>query len=274
MTQLSLLSLCNNPLGHGISELAKHLHFVPQLTGLYLDDTQMGEEEVTALAHGLKNVTQLSALSLRNNPLGHGMSALAKHLHFVPQLRWLHLKDTQMGEEEVTALAHSLKYVSQLGNLNLSLNPLSHGISELAKHLHSVPHLVSLKLSDTKMGEEEVTALAHVLVYLPECMFLWLNKNRLGRRVTELIKCLKSNRQRLILSLKRVQLTKKEATELFSLASERIITLQSDYHVSFSCVICLNNARNTQKLPSRRKRTVLQRGCVAIFIHTTKDTFL
>ena len=274
VTQLSLLSLCNNPLGHGISELAKHLHFVPQLTGLYLDDTQMGEEEVTALAHGLKNVTQLSALSLRNNPLGHGMSALAKHLLFVPQLRWLHLKDTQMGEEEVTALAHSLKYVSQLRNLNLSLNPLSHGISELAKHLHSVPHLVSLKLSDTKMGEEEVTALAHVLVYLPECMFLWLNKNRLGRGVTELIKCLKSNRERLILSLKRVQLTKKEATELFSLASERIITLQSDYHVSFSCVICLNNARNTQKLPSRRKRTVLQRGCVAIFIHTTKDTFL
>ena len=234
----------------------------------------MGEEEVTALAHGLKNVTQLSTLSLRNNPLGHGMSALAKHLHFVPQLSWLHLKDTQMGEEEVTALAHSLKYVSQLLNLNLSLNPLSHGISELAKHLHSVPHLVSLNLSDTKMGEEEVTALAHVLVYLPECMILCLNKNRLGRGVTELIKCLKSNRQRLILSLKRVQLTKKEATELFSLASERIITLQSDYHVSFSCVICLNNARNTQKLPSRRKRTVLQRGCVAIFIHTTKDTFL
>ena len=272
--KLSSLGLSYNPLGHGISELAKHLHFVPQLTGLYLDDTQMGEEEVTALAHGLKNVTQLSALSLRNNPLGHGMSALAKHLHFVPQLRWLHLKDTQMGEEEVTVLAHSLKYVSQLANLNLSLNPLSHGISELAKHLHSVPHLVSLNLSDTKMGEEEVTALAHVLVYLPECMILCLNKNRLGRGVTELIKCLKSNRQRLILSLKRVQLTKKEATELFSLASERIITLQSDYHVSFSCVICLNNARNTQKLPSRRKRTVLQRGCVAIFIHTTKDTFL
>ena len=251
VTQLSALSLCNNPLGHGISKLAKHLHFVPQLTWLYLKDTQMGEEEVTALAHSLKNVTQLSTLSLCNNPLGHGMSELAKHLHFVPQLTWLHLKDTQMGEEEVTALAHSLKNVSQLGNLNLSLNPLSHGISELAKHLHSVPHLVSLKLSDTKMGEEEVTALAHVLVYLPELMSLSLNKNPLGRGVTELIKCLKSSRRYLVLSLKRVQLTKKEATELFSLASERIMTLESDYHVSFSFVIYIINARNTQKLPSR-----------------------
>ena len=251
VTQLRALSLCNNPLGHGISKLAKHLHFVPQLTWLYLKDTQMGEEEVTALAHSLKNVTQLSTLSLCNNPLGHGMSELAKHLHFVPQLTWLHLKDTQMGEEEVTALAHSLKNVSQLGNLNLSLNPLSHGISELAKHLHSVPHLVSLKLSDTKMGEEEVTALAHVLVYLPELMSLSLNKNPLGRGVTELIKCLKSSRRYLVLSLKRVQLTKKEATELFSLASERIMTLESDYHVSFSFVIYIINARNTQKLPSR-----------------------
>ena len=272
--KLSSLGLSCNPLGDGISELVKYLHSVLYLEMLFLSNTQMGEEEVTTLAHSLKNVTQLSTLSLQNNPLGHGISELAKHLHFVPQLTGLHLDNTQMGEEEVTALAHSLKNVTQLSNLNLSLNPLSHGISELAKHLHSVPHLVSLKLSDTKMGEEEVTALAHVLVYLPECMFLWLNKNRLGRGVTELIKCLKNNRQRLILSLKRVQLTKKEATELFSLASERIITLQSDYHVSFSCVICLNNARNTQKLPSRRKRTVLQRGCVAIFIHTTKDTFL
>ena len=101
------------------------------------------------------------------------------------------------------------------------------------------------------MGEEEVTALAHVLVYLPELMSLSLNKNPLGRGVTELIKCLKSSRRYLVLSLKRVQLTKKEATELFSLASERIMTLESDYHVSFSFVIYIINARNTQKLPSR-----------------------
>ena len=255
--KLSSLGLSCNPLGHGISELVKYLHCVLYLEMLFLSNTQMGEEEVTALAHSLKNVTQLSTLSLHDNPLGHGISELAKHLHFVPQLTGLHLDNTQMGEEEVTALAHSLKNVTQLSNLNLSLNPLSHGISELAKHLHSVPHLVSLNLSETKMGEEEVTALAHVLVHVPELMSLSLDKNPLDRGVTELIKCLKSSPRLLYLSLKRVQLTKKEATELCALAEERAMILLSDYCVSFSFVICIINARNTQKLAGRRRETVL-----------------
>ena len=241
VTQLSKLVLSNNPLGHGISELARHLHSVPQLKELHLNDTQMGEEEVTALARSLKNVTQLSKLVLSNNPLGHGISELAKHLHRVPQLKELHLNDTQMGEEEVTALAHSLENVIQLAELLLSNNPLGHGISELAKRLHSVPHLMSLRLRDTQMGEEEVTALAHVLVYVPELECLWLDKNPLGRGVIELFKCLsQSNSGQLHnLGLDEVQLTKKESTELCTLANERHMIMRSYYHVSCSFVICI-----------------------------------
>ena len=272
--KLRVLELSCNPLGHGISELAKHLHSVPHLKGLHLDDTQMGEEEVTALAHSLKHLTQLSLLRLNKNPLCHGMSELAKHLHNVPHLKELYLYDTEIGEEEVTALAHSLQHMTQLSILTLSNNPLGHGISELAKHLHSVPHLKELYLSDTQMGGEEVTALANVLVYVPELTFLWLDKNPLGRGVTELIKCLRSGPRLPRLSLKHVQLTKKEATELSTLAKERDMFLRSEYHVSFSFVICIINVRNTQELPGGRKGGVLQRGCVAILIHTTKDTVL
>ena len=270
--KLRVLRVGGNSLGHGISELAKHLHSVPHLERLMLEDTDMGEEEVTALAHGLKNVTQLSLLDLSKNPLGDGVSELAKHLHSVPHLEWLSLNDTQMGEEEVTALAHSLKNVTQLSELHLSKNPLGHGVSELAKHLHSLPHLESLYLADTQMGEEEVTALAHVLVYVPELKFLVLDRNPLGRGVTELIKCLRSSPPLLsMLGLEQVQLTKKEATELCALANERQGSFwTSDYHVSFSFVLCIINACNTQELPGGRKRTVLQRGCVAILTHTTK----
>ena len=277
VTQLTQLQLNKNPLGHGISELAKHLNNVPHLKELHLDDTQMGEEEVTALAHSLKHVTQLSLLELNKNPLCHGIGELAKHLHNVPHLKKLHLDDTQMGEEEVTALAHSLKNVIHLSELVLSNNPLGHGISELAKHLHSVAHLEELHLDATQMGEEEVTALAHVLVYVPELKSLRLDKNRLGRGVTELIKCPRSSPRLPGLSLTQVQLTKKEATELCTVAKDRgMVYLKSDYHVSCSFVICIINARNacTQELPFGRKRTVLQRGCVGIRIHTTKDTFL
>ena len=270
VNKLRKLDLSGKPLGHGISELAKHLHSVPHLKELDLNNTQMGEEEVTALAHSLKNVTQLSVLNLSNNPLGDGVSELAKHLHSVPHLEWLSLNDTQMGEEEVTALAHSLKNVTQLSQLYLSNNSFGHGVSELAKHLQNVPHLKQLHLDDTKMGEEEVTAFARALVYLPERISLDLTKNPLGRGVAELIKCLRSNLQRFDLDLLEVKLTKKEATELCTLANEREINLLTDYHVSFSIVICIINARNTQERPGRRKGSVLQRSCVTILIHTKK----
>ena len=239
VTRLSELDLSYNPLGHGINVLAKHLHSVPHLKELHLRDTRMGEEEVTALTHSLKNVTQLSNLDLSKNPLGHGISELAKHLHSVSYLTRLKLNDTKMSEEGVTALAHSLKYVTRMCELHLSDNPLGHGISELAKHLHSVPYLEQLYLDGTQMGEEEVTALAHELVYVPELAFLWLRKNPLGHGVTELIKCFRSSPQPPVLHLTEVQLTKKGATELCTLANERNMNFASDYHVSCCFVICI-----------------------------------
>ena len=294
VTQLSELRLSNNALGHGIFELAKHLFSVPHLKELDLSATQMGEEEITALARSLKYVTQLSKLDLLNNPLGHRISELAKQLHNVPHLEKLCLQNTQMDEEEVTALAHSLKNVTQLSELHLSNNPLGHGISEFTKHLHNVPHLKKLHLDGTQMGVEEVTALAHRLVNVPELKFLSLGNNPLGRGVTKLIRCLRNSPQLSDLSLEKVQLTKEEATELCTLANERnhlmdpwrsfphftsFVTnkwnmyLKSDYHVSFSFVIPIINARNTQEPPGRRKGTVLQRSCVAILIHTKKTQF-
>ena len=260
------------------------LHHVPRLSELVLSDVGMGNKECQLLATALKYVGKLRILWLSNNPLGDGISELAKHLHNVPHLKQLHLQDTQMGEEEVIALARNLQNVTQLSMLDLSNNRLDHGISELAKHLHNVPHLKQLYLNDTQMREGEVTALAHVLVHVPELTLLSLNKNPLGRGVTELIKCLRSSPHLLrttfqtrdeedsLLSLQMVQLTKKEATELCTLPNERYTILWSDYHVSFSGIICIMNSRNTRELPGRRKRTVLQRGCVAIFIHTKNDT--
>ena len=192
----------------------------------------------------------------------------------VPRLSKLVLFGVGLGNQECQLLATALKYVGKLRILQLPLNPLGHGISELAKHLPNVPHLETLDLRDTQMGEEEVTALAHALVYVPELKFLYLSENPLGRGVTELIKCLRSSPQLSNLMLTQVQLTKKEAIELCALANERRIYMWSDYHVSFSFLICIINARYTQELPCRRKGTVLQRGCVAILIHTRKHTFL
>ena len=100
------------------------------------------------------------------------------------------------------------------------------------------------------MGEEEATALVRAVMHPPKLTNLYLDNNPLGRGVTELIKCLRSSPPLLsMLHLKRVQLTKKEATELCALANEKKGHFwESDYHVSFSFVICIISARNTQEL--------------------------
>ena len=207
-------------LGELVSLLNNH-HHLPRLSELELRAVGMGNQECQLLATALKYVRKLRLLRLSSNPLGHGISELAKHLHSVPHLEKLHLDDTQMGEEEVTALALSLKNVTQLSALDFSNNSLGHGVSELARHLRSVPHLENLQLNDTQMGEEEVTALAHVLlIYAPKLKILSLDKNPVGRGVTELIKCLRSRPKLNHLRLTQVQLTKKEATELCTLANE------------------------------------------------------
>ena len=243
----------NSPTSELVS-LLSNLHHVPRLSELHLCNVDMGNQECQLLASALKYVGKLRMLRLSPNPLGQGIRELAKHLHSVPHLKELHLNATQMGEEEVTTLAHSLQNVTQLSELELSFNPLGHGISELAKHLPNVPHLKKLYLRDTRMGEEEVTALARTLVYLPELKYLKLDKNPLVRGVSELIDYVSSSSRLRGLSLRKVRLTKKEATELFTLADERRIHLESDYHVSFPFVGI--NARKTHELPGRRKETV------------------
>ena len=121
------------------------------------------------------------------------------------------------------------------------------------------------------MGEEEVTALADVRVCVPELKNICLDGNPLGRGVTKLINCLRSGPQLEMLTLEEVQLTEKEATELCTLAKERYLGhLESDY-VSFSFVIYVVNARNTQEHPGNEKEPFLK-GAVPPFLSIPKKT--
>ena len=135
---LRKLDISRNALGHGIIELANHLHCVPFLTELKLSNTEMGEEEATAVCRCLPSIYQLEILDLSSNLLGYGIIELAKHLHFVPGLRKLDLCLTQIRGEEVSALARTLKDVPRLSDLGLSNNPLGRGVSVLIQHLSSV----------------------------------------------------------------------------------------------------------------------------------------
>ena len=230
---LQTLDLSENPLYSGVSDLAENLHHVPQLTGLWLVDVHMGDKECAALAASLQYVNKLQTLIISHNPLGHGIIELAENLHHVPQLTELWLYNVHMGDKECTALAASLQYVNKLQTLIISLNPLGHGIIELAENLHSVPNLTRLDLDNTNMGEEEVPALDHALKDVPELDWLDLGSNPLGRGVSDLSQHLSSVPELTDLYLTDVQMTKKEAEELCTaVCGSNITFFLTDYHVS------------------------------------------
>ena len=157
--ELQELDLSCNALGHGIIELANHLDCVPSLTKLNLLETKMGAEEATAVFRCLPSISMLEDIELSDNPLGYGIMELAENLNFVPFLRELGLRNTQVGEEEVSALARALKNVPYLHTLSLSFNPLGRGVSVLIQHLSSVPELNFLDLFGVEMTKSEAEEL-------------------------------------------------------------------------------------------------------------------
>ena len=226
------LCLSWNPLHSGVSHLVENLHHTPQLTKLELIHVQMGEKECAALAASLQYLNKLEELDMSNNALGHGIIELAKNLNSVPNLTWLNLSYTNIGEDEASALARALKGVPELSNLDMTHNALGHGIIELGKNLNSVPNLTELHLSYTNMGEDEASALARALKGVPELSTLDLEWNPLGRGVRDLAQHLSSVPKLWYLLLSGVQMTKTEIEELCTALKGRVIFFFSDYHVS------------------------------------------
>ena len=224
------LCLSGNPLHSGVSHLAENLHHVPQLTKLELTYVQMGEKECAALAASLQYLNKLEKLDMASNALGHGIIELAKNLNSVPNLTKLNLSDTNMGEDEASALARALKDVPELSYLDMARNALGHGIIELAKNLNSVPNLTELDLKNTNIGEDEASALTHALKDVPERSDLNLGFNPL-LGVRDLVQHLSSVPKLKYLSLFSVQMTKTEIEELCSAVNGRGIILFTDYHV-------------------------------------------
>jgi len=221
------LDLSWNPLYSSVRGLVENLDHV---TVLRLRNVNMGEGEAAVLGASLAHMNGLEYLDISYNALGQGIIELTNHLDPVPSLTKLDLEDTEMGEEEAIDVGRCLPRITQLDELNLSSNPLGCGIMELAKHLNFVPGFRKLRLSNTQMGEEEVSALARALKHVPKLYWLVLSSNPLGRGVSVLIQHLSSVPELRFLDLSRVKMTKSEAEELCTACKD--IRLFTEYHVS------------------------------------------
>ena len=192
------------------------------------------------IVRSLSQAPNLRSLNLSWNLLVYsGIKNLTENLHHLKHLSHLELRGVGIGHLECQLLSTSLKYVGNLQFLDLSQNPLAHGILELSKHLNCIPRLHNLGLSHTDMGEREVTAVVRALKDTPELEVLDLSHNPLGRGVGELIKHLKSVPSLRILELSSVPMTRKEASDLYTAVlplTGRGVFVTTDYHVSvFPC---------------------------------------
>ena len=221
--------------GISIESAIYGINFTDNLHRLELCKINLTGKCVAFIAESLHHSPNLHELCLSGNPLHSGVSHLAENLHHVPQLTDLELDDVQMEEKECAALAASLKDLKKLERLSMAKNALGHGIIELAKNLDSVRNLTRLDLSDTNMGENEVSAVARALKGLPKLSYLGLGYNLLGRGVRDLVQHLSSVPKvegDLSLHLQGVQMTKTELNELCTAVNGRNITVVTDYHVS------------------------------------------
>ena len=215
-----------------VENLVSHIYcFTDSLQRLELTFFRM--TFTARLVRSLSQAPNLWSLNLSWNCLLYSdIKNLTENLHHLQHLTHLKLRGVGIGHLECQLLSTSLKYVGNLQFLDLSQNPLAHGILELSKHLNCIPRLHNLGLSHTDMGEREVTAVVRALKDTPELEVLDLSHNPLGRGVGELIKHLKSVPRLLFLELSSVKMTRKEASDLCTAVVPLIggLSLDTDYH--------------------------------------------
>ena len=226
-----------------VESLVSHIYctyITDSLHSLVLKFFRMTQIISARIVRSLSQAPNLRSLNLSWNCLLYsGIKNLTENLHHLKHLSRLVLRGVGIRHLECQLLSTSLKYVGNLQVLDLSQNPLAHGILELSKHLNCIPRLHNLGLSHTDMGEREVTAVVRALKDTPELGILDLSHNPLGRGVGELIKHLKSVPSLRILELSSVPMTRKEASDLYTAVlplTGRGVFVTTDYHVSvFPC---------------------------------------
>ena len=219
-----------------VESLVSHIYstyITDSLHSLELEFFRMTQIITARIVRSLSQAPNLRSLNLSWNCLSYsGIKTLTENLRHLKHLSHLKLRGVGIGHLECQLLSTSLKYVGNLRFLDLSQNPLAHGILELSKHLNCIPRLHYLLLCDTDMGEKEVTAAARALKDIPELYTLNLSDNPLGRGVGELIKHLKSVPRLGLLGLSSVKMTRKEASDLSNAVPGPLTggVVMTDYH--------------------------------------------
>ena len=91
------------------------------------------------------------------------VDTLVSRIKFTNRLDMLGLSNINLTAKPAAVIARSLYQAPNLFYLNLSLNPLGEGVSDLTRHLSRAPHLESLDLRSVKMTKKQVNDLSEAV---------------------------------------------------------------------------------------------------------------
>lgn len=178
---LAVLGLNDNEIGDvGVEALAEALPRCPALTALYLGDNQIGARGASALAVALPQCMALRELTLCSNRLGAaGAAVLSKALP--PALQSLGLEYNKIGDAGACAVAATLPNYKALADLSLSDNDIGDegaiALSASFVHCHA---LVALYLGGNRIKAPGAAALGTMLPKLTELTTLFLSDNQIA----------------------------------------------------------------------------------------------
>ena len=169
-------------------ELTSALQAMPRLTRLRMCCRHMQFQDVAAaLISALQPLTHLQHLHLERSHLkGPGLAALAPALSAMPGLQTLdlsrNLSYTSLDQvDDAKALCTLLGVVPGLTHLDVSNRPLhDQGTAQLAKLLHDMTRLQTLKMCYTSTSDEGMATFTPALAALPHLHTLDLQNTELG----------------------------------------------------------------------------------------------
>ncbi|XP_072017961.1 uncharacterized protein [Amphiura filiformis] len=172
ISNLQELNVSKNTVGMAIESLAQQLQYCTKLTSLNLHYTQLQKEHIKILNEFLPKVTNLQELNVSENIVGLAIESLAQQLQYCTKLTSLNLRYTQLQKEHIKILSEFLHKVSNLQELNVSMNNVGMAIVPLAQELQFCPMLSKLNLHYAHITDEGVIELSQRFVLMPNLTHL------------------------------------------------------------------------------------------------------
>ena len=150
--------------------LGRSLPKMPSLTALGLtgvDGSVVAAEQMESLFDGFNEILPLfTRLSFNAFNVRGCLAPLARRFSSFPNLACLELSNLNMDERDLHSLLESFQFISKLGMLILSGNPLGHAVTSIVPYVINFPRLEFLILEGCGSEEDYKT----VAQALPDCV--------------------------------------------------------------------------------------------------------